>query len=78
MKNNNNLFEIKKNIEIPKIKRKSGKKGKLRISLENMGVGDMIEVEQRPKTIYILQKALNMKFITREIEDGKFGIWRKS
>lgn len=75
--NNNNLFEIKQNVAIPKITRK-GKKGKLRMSLEILKVGEMIETEERPKNIYILQNTLNMKFLTREIDGGKFGIWRKS
>lgn len=79
MKNNkveNNLFEIKKGIEVPKIT-KAGKKGKLRLSLETMEVNDMIEVPNKPKNIYPLQKSLGMKFTTRELDNGAFGIWRK-
>ncbi len=75
-------YEVKMGVPIPKRKGLVKPRGALRMAIDGMPVGGMIEVDGDKKkalsTAYIAGKASGKKFVTRPAGDGVLGIWRVS
>lgn len=74
-------YEVKMGVPIPKRKAPMKPKSAIRLAIEGMPVGGMIEVasDKQKKAIAtacVTGKASGKKFVTRPAGDGVLGIWR--
>jgi hypothetical protein len=73
------MFEIEKNIPIPCGVGKGRAKGALRLSMEQMEVGDSIVVSEKTRQgIHQIATTIGIKYTTRTIckKENKVRVWR--